>query len=337
MSLKGFHIPETQVDLNHNQSSSKEAPNTFPTDKMELQKPNMELTVLLPSDQIDKYFQKRKLDVTKFVYEPKVSSSQIKQREKFKSSKTIERKVTPISIRKQSEGTYVCSALRNKKSTEKTKEEHTVTTKKAKCDQKRKKSTSTKEPVDETLLVSSQMQHHTFPQGNKAIKSKQNNCSIGATDGNTNASTNIPDSSKEHNTKSVEKTTNNGAALNETEPTLISNKDQGMVIKPHVRIKNDTTIDLLPNNLNKNELIHSILSSIRFKGTKLKTEQNPKLSEKMLQTTQPSNKDIRIDAAENTWKVKGLKDQLLVFKIPVNVSNGSFHVGFRFKKPQIEG
>lgn len=316
LSLKGFNIPETQVDVNHNpSSSSKEAPQTDPksTEITEpktlssVEKLNMEPTVLLLTDQVDKYFQQRNLDLTKYLYEPKVGSefsNKIKQTENFKSSKTIERKVTPITIQKQKEGTYVCSAVRNKKSTETTQEEYKIAAKIAKRD------------------------HISQSKSNEAIKSKQNNTtestlrntsSTVASDMKTHSSTNIPNTSKEYK---IEKITNN-----ETIPTLISHKDKRTEIKPNVRIKNDKTINLLPNNLKGHKLIHSILSNI------VSTE-NTKSAEKMLQTTQPSRKDININPMEDTCTVKGLRDQLRVFTIPVNVSNGPFSVGFRFKNPQ---
>lgn len=364
LSLKGFNIPDTQVDVNHNRSSdsSEEVPNTFSqkdtksTEKTGLNtlspvvELNMKPTVLLLTGQVDKYFQQRNLDLTKFVSEPKVSlGSKIEQAEKFKSSKTIERTVTPITIHKQNGGSYVCSASRKKKSTEKTKEEHKVASKKAKCDPVRKESKSTTKPLDPGFNTISQMQHQiskhlTFTQctSNDAIKSKQNSTTESslrnnsstsvATDVNTQASTNIPDTSKEHKRKSVsiivEEINNNGGALNETISTsLISNKNKGGLTKANVRIRNDKTIDLLPNNLNSNKLIHSILSNIRFNG-------NTKRAEKMLQTTQPSNNNICYNSVEDTCKIKGLKDHLRVFKIPVNVSNGSFHMGFRFNNPR---
>lgn len=339
--LKGFNIPERQVDFNHNRSSSsKEAPqkDTKCTEITELktlpsvEKLHMEPTVLLLTDQVDKYFQQRNLDLTKYLYDPKVSSEfskKMKQTENFKSSKTIERRVSPITLQKQKKGTYVCSAVRNNKSTEKTKEEYKIAAKIAKRDHEPKESKPAEKPLDPGTLT--EMPHQISKPlrisqctSNEAIKSKQNNTTE-STLRNTSstvaidASTNIPNTSKEHKTEQI---TNN-----ETIPTLISYKDKRTVIKPKVRIKNDTTINLLPNNLKGHKLIHSILSNIVSTG-------NTRSAEKMLQTTQPSKKDIDINAMEDTCTVKGLRDQLRVFTIPVNVSNGPFSIGFQFQNPR---
>lgn len=98
------------------------------------------------------------------------------------------------------------------------------------------------------------------------------------------------------------------------------------IVKPDFVIKNGT----LPCNmtLNDKQFFKEVL---RWSKEKVKASRT--FTENMIQTNLPSNLNIKTDSTLGACEFKGLKDQLLVFTVPINITKGPFKVQYKHRKP----
>ncbi|XP_060526323.1 uncharacterized protein LOC132701967 isoform X2 [Cylas formicarius] len=95
------------------------------------------------------------------------------------------------------------------------------------------------------------------------------------------------------------------------------------VVKPDVRIKNNSVLNKMDHGLSDVQFIKELLSAVA---------PEKQFADKVAETDLPSSKDIAIKANECFGELKSLKEHLRVFKVPITMKNGPFNVAYRYKR-----
>jgi len=99
------------------------------------------------------------------------------------------------------------------------------------------------------------------------------------------------------------------------------------IVRPDIDIKNSA----LPYNMtgiNDEQFLKQVIRWAKEKANARRT-----FTEKMVQTNLPLNLNINTNPASGGCVFKGLKDQLLVFKIPINITKGPYHIQYKYCNP----
>lgn len=100
------------------------------------------------------------------------------------------------------------------------------------------------------------------------------------------------------------------------------------IVRPDIDIKNSS----LPYNMtgiNDEQFLKQVIRWAKENANVGRT-----FTEQMVQTNLPSNLNIITNPAAGGCVFKGLKDQLLVFKVPINITKGPLHIQYKYCKPK---